>query len=135
MRALRGAQLLTGFADGYIVSLTAATGEVQWARAIGWQVAMPSNAADAASGVYSVAANVKNVTSGQTALALPTCVSGCTVGGVAPPGFRHPGQSLQTDVEVWAPSGWSANPFRLPIPRGAYIFRGALAAGAGYAAM
>ena len=50
-----------------------------------------------------------------------------TIVGVAPPGFRHPGQSLQTDVEVWAPSGWSANPFRLPIPRGAYIFRGTLA--------
>ena len=50
-----------------------------------------------------------------------------TIVGVAPPGFRHPGQSLQTDVEVWAPSGWSAAPFRLPIPRGAYFFRGALA--------
>jgi putative ABC transport system permease protein len=50
-----------------------------------------------------------------------------TIVGVAPPGFRHPGQSLQTDVEVWAPAGWSANPFRLPIPRGANFLRGALA--------
>jgi outer membrane protein assembly factor BamB len=31
---LRGTQLLTGFADGYLVSLLAATGEVQWARSL-----------------------------------------------------------------------------------------------------
>jgi hypothetical protein len=42
-----------------------------------------SNAADSASGVFSVKANAKNVTSGQTALVLPACVAGCTVGGVA----------------------------------------------------
>jgi hypothetical protein len=41
-----------------------------------------TNAADAG-GVYAVTASVKNVTTGQTALALPACVSGCTVGGVA----------------------------------------------------
>jgi hypothetical protein len=41
-----------------------------------------TNAADA-SGVYSVTASVKNITTGQTALALPACVSGCTVAGVA----------------------------------------------------
>jgi hypothetical protein len=40
-----------------------------------------TNAADAG-GVYSVTASVKNVTTGQTALALPACVSGCTIGGV-----------------------------------------------------
>lgn len=50
-----------------------------------------------------------------------------TIVGVAPPGFRHPGQSLQTDVEFWAPSGWSASPFPRPVPRLAYIFRGAIA--------
>ena len=50
-----------------------------------------------------------------------------TIVGVAPRGFRHPGQSLETDVEVWAPSGWSASPYRLPIPRNAYFLRGALA--------
>jgi predicted permease len=50
-----------------------------------------------------------------------------TIVGVAPAAFRHPGQSLQTDVEVWAPTGWSANPFRLPIPRNAYFLRGAIA--------
>jgi hypothetical protein len=44
--------------------------------------AVYTNAADAG-GVYSVTASVKNVTSGVTALALPACVSGCTIGGVA----------------------------------------------------
>jgi len=42
-----------------------------------------TNASDAASGIYSVTANVKNYTTGQTALAMPACVSGCTVGGVS----------------------------------------------------
>jgi hypothetical protein len=41
-----------------------------------------TNASDATSGVYSVTASVKNVTTGQTALALPACVSACTIGGV-----------------------------------------------------
>jgi hypothetical protein len=40
-----------------------------------------TNAADA-SGVYSVTASVKNLTTGQTALPLPACVSACTVAGV-----------------------------------------------------
>jgi outer membrane protein assembly factor BamB len=31
---LRGANVLTGFADGYVVSLAAGTGEVQWARSL-----------------------------------------------------------------------------------------------------
>jgi outer membrane protein assembly factor BamB len=31
---LRGSNLLTGFADGYLVSLAAGTGEVQWARSL-----------------------------------------------------------------------------------------------------
>jgi outer membrane protein assembly factor BamB len=31
---LRGGALLTGFADGYVVSLAAGTGEVQWARSL-----------------------------------------------------------------------------------------------------
>ncbi len=41
-----------------------------------------TNATDATSGVYSVTASVKNVTTGQTALALPACVTACTIGGV-----------------------------------------------------
>ena len=31
--------------------------------------------------------------------------------GVMPPWFRHPSLTLETDVEVWAPSGWRAAPF------------------------
>jgi predicted permease len=49
-----------------------------------------------------------------------------TVVGVAPENFRHPGSSLRTDVEMWAPSGYSAAPFRSPPPRGAYMLRGAI---------
>jgi len=41
-----------------------------------------TNAADA-SGVYSVTAKVSSITTGQTVLALPACVSGCTIAGVA----------------------------------------------------
>src|SRR5690242_18306060 len=39
--------------------------------------------ASGASGVYSVTAKVSNITTGQTALALPACSSKCTIGGVA----------------------------------------------------
>ena len=49
-----------------------------------------------------------------------------TVVGVAPRDFRHPGRSLRTDIEMWAPSGYSAAPFPAPPPRGAYFLRGAL---------
>ena len=41
-----------------------------------------ANATDAASGVYTVKADVSTLTSGQTALALTACTTGCTVGGV-----------------------------------------------------
>lgn len=41
-----------------------------------------ANATDAASGVYTVKANVSTITSGQTALSLTACTTGCTVGGV-----------------------------------------------------
>jgi len=34
--------------------------------------------------------------------------------GVMPPAFRHPSVTLETDVEVWAPSGWKAAPFPQP---------------------
>ena len=34
--------------------------------------------------------------------------------GVMPPAFRHPSVTLETDVEVWAPSGWKAAPFPPP---------------------
>jgi putative ABC transport system permease protein len=49
-----------------------------------------------------------------------------TVVGVAPSQFRHPGRSLRTDVEMWAPSGYRAAPFRSPPVRGAYMLRGAI---------
>ncbi len=34
-----------------------------------------------------------------------------TIVGVAPPGFRHPGKTVATDVDVWAATGFAANPF------------------------
>lgn len=34
--------------------------------------------------------------------------------GVMPAAFRHPSVTLETDVEVWAPSGWRAAPFPPP---------------------
>ena len=34
--------------------------------------------------------------------------------GVMPPSFRHPSQTLETDVDVWAPSGWRDAPFSKP---------------------
>ena len=34
--------------------------------------------------------------------------------GVMPPSFRHPAQTLETDVDVWAPSGWRDAPFAKP---------------------
>ena len=49
-----------------------------------------------------------------------------TIVGVLPPGFRHPGRTLQGDVEVWAPTGFRAAPFGPP-NRGAYFLSGALA--------
>ncbi len=50
----------------------------------------------------------------------------CTIVGVLPPGFRHPGRVIETDVEVWAPSGWLGPPFQGPNRR-AYFLQGALA--------
>jgi putative ABC transport system permease protein len=49
-----------------------------------------------------------------------------TVVGVMPPAFRHPGKSLRTEVDAWAPSGFSSTPFQPPA-RGAYILAGAIA--------
>ena len=34
--------------------------------------------------------------------------------GVMPPSFRHPTQTLETDIEVWAPTGWTDAPFTKP---------------------
>ncbi|HEY0321330.1 MAG TPA: ABC transporter permease [Pyrinomonadaceae bacterium] len=49
-----------------------------------------------------------------------------TIVGVMPAGFRHPGHSIQSDVEVWVPAGWTGSPFDNP-PRGARMLQGALA--------
>ena len=37
-----------------------------------------------------------------------------TIVGVIPPGFRHPGSTVTTDVEVWATAGYRADPFPKP---------------------
>ena len=34
--------------------------------------------------------------------------------GVMPPTFRHPSQTVETAVDVWAPSGWKDAPFNKP---------------------
>lgn len=38
-----------------------------------------------------------------------------TIVGVMPPGFRHPGQTLRNEVEMWGTAGFSANPFGPPV--------------------
>ncbi len=68
----------TATAEAIVPTATGVAGSIGQGRAY----MAYTNAADA-SGVYSVTANVKNITTGQTALVLPACVSGCTVGGVA----------------------------------------------------
>ena len=40
-----------------------------------------------------------------------------TIVGVLPPGFRHPGRTLDTDVEVWLAAGFSGLPFPVPADR------------------
>ncbi len=37
-----------------------------------------------------------------------------TIVGILPPGFRHPGRTLATDVEIWITAGFRANPFPKP---------------------
>ena len=48
-----------------------------------------------------------------------------TIIGVMPPGFRHPGQTLRNDVEMWATAGFSADPFGKPV-RNQRILPGAI---------
>ena len=50
-----------------------------------------------------------------------------TIIGVMPPGFRHPGRTLQTDVEVWCAAGYNAAPFPFPAVRAARFIPGAIA--------
>jgi len=41
--------------------------------------------------------------------------------GVVSPDFRHPSVTLETDVEVWAPSGWIAPPLPPPTHAGRFL--------------
>jgi predicted permease len=52
---------------------------------------------------------------------------GYTIVGVMPPDFRHPGETLAGDVELWAAAGFTASPFPLPIVRSARLLPGAIA--------
>jgi len=49
-----------------------------------------------------------------------------TIIGVMPAGFRHPGRTLQTDVEVWCAAGYNAPPFPVPALRSARMIPGAI---------
>jgi predicted permease len=40
-----------------------------------------------------------------------------TIVGVMPPGFRHPGRTLNTDVDVWIATGFNGIPFPVPALR------------------
>jgi putative ABC transport system permease protein len=44
-----------------------------------------------------------------------------TIVGVLPPGFRHPGRAVATDIEVWTAAGFRADPFPKP-DRGLRVF-------------
>jgi len=50
-----------------------------------------------------------------------------TIVGVMPPGFRHPGPTLDTDVEVWVATGFNATPFPVPPVRSQRFISGAIA--------
>jgi putative ABC transport system permease protein len=50
-----------------------------------------------------------------------------TIVGVMPPGFRHPGPTLDTDVEVWLATGFAAQPFPMPPDRSQRFLGGAIA--------
>jgi predicted permease len=48
-----------------------------------------------------------------------------TIVGVLPPGFRHPGSTVMTDVEIWGTAGFKADPYPKP-SRGARAMAGAI---------
>ena len=52
---------------------------------------------------------------------------GYTIVGVMPPDFRHPGQTLAGDVELWAAAGFTSNPFPSPPVRAQRLLPGAIA--------
>src|SRR5690349_16756370 len=49
-----------------------------------------------------------------------------TVIGVLPPDFRHPGRSVLTDVDVWAPTSFIGKPFPDQAQRFNYFITGAI---------
>jgi predicted permease len=49
-----------------------------------------------------------------------------TIVGVMPPDFRHPGRTLQTDVDLWIAAGYAANPFPNPPQRILRMFPAAI---------
>jgi predicted permease len=49
-----------------------------------------------------------------------------TIVGVMPAGFRHPGPTLNTDVDVWAATGFTGKPFPEPPQRSARFIPGAI---------
>lgn len=46
--------------------------------------------------------------------------------GVMPPGFRHPGRTVATDVEIWCTAGFAADPFPNPPVRASNALPGAI---------
>ena len=52
---------------------------------------------------------------------------GYTIAGVMPPDFRHPGQTLAGDVELWSACGFAADPLPSPPVRAQRILPGAIA--------
>jgi predicted permease len=50
-----------------------------------------------------------------------------TIVGVMPAGFRHPGPTLDTDVEVWLATGFNGQPFPSPPNRSQRFLGGAIA--------
>jgi putative ABC transport system permease protein len=50
-----------------------------------------------------------------------------TIVGVMPSGFRHPGPTLDTDVEVWIATGFSGLPFPVPAVRAQRFIPAAIA--------
>jgi predicted permease len=50
-----------------------------------------------------------------------------TIIGVMPAGFRHPGQTISTDVEVWLAAGFTAEPFPSQPDRSQRFLSGAIA--------
>jgi len=49
-----------------------------------------------------------------------------TVIGVMPAGFRHPGRTLERDVEIWITAGFSEAPFPKPVLRNVRLLPGAI---------